>query len=151
MHAVIGVLMGLNLFELLMIIMLVAFFPDRVIRDRFRGGVDLVRIMLTYNPHNERHTKAAALVLANDIDNQVTLSPYKTTELVSVSREPDGKSETGPNGVDLLFQNLRLLSVLAFVLWIPGVKTILARLLFSDDDSFKIGSDLKQPTTPAAR
>ena len=38
MHAAIGVLMGLNLFELLMIVMLLAFLPDRVIRDRFRGG-----------------------------------------------------------------------------------------------------------------
>ena len=37
MHAVIGVLMGLNLFELLMIVMLLAFLPDRVVRDRFRG------------------------------------------------------------------------------------------------------------------
>ncbi len=40
MHAVIGVLMGLNLFELLMIVMLLAFLPDRVIRDRFRGGLE---------------------------------------------------------------------------------------------------------------
>ena len=37
MHSVIAVMMGLNLFELLMIVMLVAFFPDRCIRDRFRA------------------------------------------------------------------------------------------------------------------
>ena len=43
MHAIIAVLMGLNLFELLMLVMLLAFLPDRVIRDRFRGSLDLTK------------------------------------------------------------------------------------------------------------
>ena len=151
MHAVIGILMGLNLFELLMIVMLLAFFPDRVIRDRFRGGVDLVRLMLAYNPQNQQHAKAAALVLAADIDNQVALNPDRNAEHVSVATEPDGKSETGTSGVSLLFQNLRMLPVLSFVLWIPGIKSALARVLFSETDSVKSGSNSKQPTTPMVR
>ena len=50
MHAVIGVLMGLNLFELLMIVMLLAFLPDRVIRDRFRAPWDLAKLSLRSTP-----------------------------------------------------------------------------------------------------
>ena len=49
MHAAIGVLMGLNLFELLMMVMLVAFLPDGVIRDRFRGGADLAKLAFAFN------------------------------------------------------------------------------------------------------
>ena len=75
MHAVIGVLMGLNLFELLMIVMLLAFLPDRVIRDRFRGRKDLPRLTLGFNPQVGVQARAAALALAVDIDNQIALSP----------------------------------------------------------------------------
>ena len=130
MHAVIGVLMGLNLFELLMIIMLIAFFPDRVIRDRFRGGLNLVRLILTFNPANQKHTQATAFAVAVDIDNQLTPHPDKNASVVSVSDADGNHMETGQGAVLSLFQHLRLTSVLGFVLWVPGIKALLANRLF---------------------
>jgi len=131
MHAVIGVLMGLNLFELLMIVMLIAFFPDRVIRDRFRGGLDLMRLVLTYNPQNQKHAQVVALAVAADIDNQIAFEADKNAAVVSVSPGTDGKSpETGQSALLSLFQHLRLTSVLGFVLWVPGIKALLTNRLF---------------------
>jgi hypothetical protein len=151
MHAVIGVLMGLNLFELMMIVMLIAFFPDRVIRDRFRGGVDLVRLVLTFNPQNQRHAQAAALSLATDIDNQITLNADKNAAVVTVTAGPDGKQATGQSGLVSLFRNGRLLSVLGCVLWIPGMKSLLAKRLLPSTETATIGSGFKPPSTPASR
>jgi hypothetical protein len=151
MHAVIGVLMGLNLFELMMIVMLIAFFPDRVIRDRFRGGLDLARLVLTFNPQNQRHAQAAALALAADIDNQIVLNADKTATMVAVTPGFDGKPTTGQNGLVSLFRNSRLLSVLMFVLWIPGMKTLLAKRLFPSTEAAKIGTGFKPPSAAASR
>jgi hypothetical protein len=141
MHAVIGVLMGLNLFELLMIIMLIAFFPDRVIRDRFRGGLDLVRIALNFNPQNAKQARAAALAAAVDVDNQITLNADKKAAEVSVTAATDEKADdwkvtdakgaTGQTALLTLFKNLRLTSWLGFVLWVPGMKAFLAKRLLT--------------------
>jgi hypothetical protein len=131
MHAVIGVLMGLNLFELLMIVMLIAFFPDRVIRDRFRGAANLARLVFTFNPQNQKHARAAALAVATDIDNQITLNADKNASVVSVSPGSNGnQSDMGQGAVRSLFQHLRLTSLMGFVLWIPGIKALLATRLF---------------------
>jgi hypothetical protein len=129
MHAAIGVLMGLNLFELLMIIMLVAFFPDRVIRDRFRGGPGLPRLALTYNPKTAGHARAAALALAGDTDNQITLAPDPSASAVAL-HDTDNAPVTGPDGVKTLFKRVRFLSIVGFVLWIPGMRSLLAKYLF---------------------
>jgi hypothetical protein len=136
MHAVIGVLMGLNLFELLMIVMLIAFFPDRVIRDRFRGGVNLVRLVLTFNPQNQKHAQVAALAVAADVDNQIAINADKNASVVSVSSDSNGKlQETGQSALISLFQRLRLTSLLGFVLWVPGIKALLANRLFPTSKS----------------
>ncbi len=126
MHAGIGVLMGLNLFELLMMVMLVAFLPCGVIRDRLRGGPDLSKLAFAFAPASAR---AAALVAAVDTESQVVLTP-DAASAVSAVTDPDGKKHTGPDGVAALFRSVRLLSVLSFVLWVPGVKGLLAKRLF---------------------
>lgn len=128
MHAGIGVLMGLNLFELLMMVMLVAFLPCGVIRDRLRGGPDLAKLTFTFAPASAR---AAALVTAVDTEAQVALAPDAAAAAAGpVVTAPDGKAHTGPDGVAALFRSVRLLSVLGFVLWVPGVKGLLAKRLF---------------------
>ncbi|MBN9121717.1 MAG: hypothetical protein J0I06_21690, partial [Planctomycetes bacterium] len=128
MHAVIGVMMGLNLFELLMIIMLVAFMPDGVIRDRLRGGLDLAKLAFAFGP-SAPSARAAALVVAVDTDSQVTLAPDPALAVPSLT-VPDGKKLTGPEGVTALFRSVRLLSLVSFVLWVPGVRGLLAKWLF---------------------
>jgi hypothetical protein len=103
LHAGIGILMGLNLFELLMMTMLLVFFPAGVIRDRFRGP-GTPKVPYGYDPADPAQARAAAVVAAADVDGQVVFEPKKP--------QPSAKS---------LFDSLRLLSVMKFVQWIPGL------------------------------
>jgi hypothetical protein len=147
MHAAIGVLMGLNLFELLMVVMLLAFLPDRVIRDRFRGGTDLKKLTMTFNPQSAAHARAAALALSADIDNQVVLTPASSATAVTIPG-PEKNPVGGANGVATYFREVRLPAILRFVLWVPGVRGLLSRLLFPD------GNESRRDTkagTPAGR
>ena len=147
MHAAIGVLMGLNLFELLMIVMLLAFFPDRVIRDRFRGGPDLAKLALTFNPQYADHARAAALAVGTDIDNQIALVP--TTNATSVALiDPDKASHSGTDGVAAYFKHVRLPALLRFLLWVPGLRGLLAAALFPKKSEST--RDVKSPA-PATR
>ena len=128
MHAAIGVLMGLNLFELLMMVMLIAFLPDGVIRDRFRGA-GLAKLAFAFNPASASSTRAAALAVAADTDGQVTLAPDAAQATPAVAGAA-GERLTGAAGVSALFRSVRLLSLFAFVLWVPKVKSLLAKRLF---------------------
>jgi hypothetical protein len=152
MHAVIGVLMGLNLFELLMIVMLLAFLPDRVIRDRFRGRKDLPRLTLAFNPQAGEQARAVALALAVDVDNQISLSPSSTATAVTLT-DAEKKAATGSAGVASLFRKVRLPSIMAFLLWIPGMSGLAARYLFPLDGgaSRDSKSSVAATRTPAPR
>jgi len=147
MHAAIGILMGLNLFELLMIVMLLAFLPDRVIRDRFRGGTDLARLALTFNPAHESHARAAALAVGADVDNQITLVPSSTATVVALT-DPDKKSLTGADGLTAYFKHVRLPAILRFLLWIPGLHSLLAAFFFPRGP---VPTRDAKSTAPAAR
>src|SRR5438067_7724664 len=81
LHAGIGILMGLNLFELLMMTMLLAYIPGAVIRERLRGGSGLPRLGLGFDPAYEGAARAAAVVAAVDTDAQVAFEPRKGARL----------------------------------------------------------------------
>ena len=152
MHAAIGVLMGLNLFELLMIVMILAYLPDRVVRDRFRGGTDLAKLTLTFNPQAADHACAAALAVGADIDNQIALAPNKDATLVTIAG-PDLKPIGGSDGVAAYFKHVRLPAIFRFLLWVPGLRGLLAAVLFPKKSEYT--RDVKSPAsvtrTPAAR
>ena len=152
MHAVIGVMMGLNLFELLMIVMLLAFLPDRVIRDRFRGRKDLPQLTLGFNPQRAEQARAAALALAVDVDNQITLTPSSTANAVTLT-DAEKNAATGPDGVASLFKQVRLPAMLAFLLWVPGMRSLAARYFFPRDGgaSRESRSNIAAPCARAAR
>lgn len=143
MHAFIAVLMGLNIFELLMIIMLLAFLPDQVIRDRLRGGSELPKLRLAFGSGSATATRAAALAVAADADNQLALAPEPGAG-EPVLTDPQGAPRTGPDGVTALFKSLRLLAPVSFVLLVPGVRGWLARKLFPAPAA------APQPPAPAA-
>jgi hypothetical protein len=128
LHAGIGVLMGLNIFELLMMTMLLVFFPPGVIRDRLRGGPGLPKLGFGFDASDPKQARAAAVVAAADIDGQVTETPTRGRERPAVTAT-GGKALQGAEAVSALFANLRLLRVLRFVLFIPGVSGLLARLI----------------------
>ncbi len=148
MHAAIGVLMGLNLFELFMMVMLLAFLPDGVIRDRLRGGADLAKLAFAFAPSSAASSRAAALVAAADTDGQVTLAAESALAVPAVT-DPAGKRLTGPDGVTAVFRSVRLLSVFAFVLWVPGAKGLFAKWLFPAPASAAPPAAPK-PSAPAA-
>jgi hypothetical protein len=126
LHAGIGVLMGLNLFELLMMVMLLAFMPAGVIRDRLRGGPGLPRLWFGFDPGAPGQARAAALVAAADADAQVTLEPAKGTEQPAV-RTADRRLLTGVAAAGALFGTLRLLRFARHLLWVPGVAGLAGR------------------------
>lgn len=103
LHAGIGVLMGLNLFELMMMTMLLAYLPPGVIRDRLRGSGE-PKLNYGFDASDPQQARAAALVAAVDVDSQVIFQPGQAAE------QPNVKS---------LFGSLRLLNVVSFLLWIP--------------------------------
>ena len=152
MHAAIGVLMGLNLFELLMIVMLLAFLPDRVVRDRFRGGADLAKLTLTFNPQQVSHTRAAALAIGGDVDNQIALVPNSTATLVTLT-DPDKKSLSGSDGLAAYFKHVRLPAIFRFLLWVPGLRSLLAVCLFpkGTEPVRDVKSTVPPARTPAPR
>ncbi|HEX4610249.1 MAG TPA: hypothetical protein VH092_18805 [Urbifossiella sp.] len=125
LHAGIGVLMGLNLFELLMMVMMLVFMPVGVIRDRLRGGPGLPRLGFGFDPGNPAHARAAALVAAADADGQVTLDGTKGVDQPAV-RTADKSTLTGPAAAGGLFDTLRLLRLVRYALVLPGVAGLAA-------------------------
>jgi hypothetical protein len=128
MHAIIGVLMGLNVFELLMMVMLVAFLKDGVIRDRFRGGANLAKVGFAFDPARPEQQRAAALATAADTDGQLVLKPEPGIAAPTVTA-PGGEKLSGSDGTRALFRNLRFLGLLPFLL-LPGVKGWITKRLF---------------------
>jgi hypothetical protein len=127
LHAAIGILMGLVLFELFMMVMLLAFIPPRVFREQLRGKPD-PKLTLAANTADPPGQRTAAAVAALDVEGQVALAAKKTgpAELRAAGGEP----ATNGEAVSLLFSKLRLLRPLRFALWVPGVRGLLARRLF---------------------
>jgi hypothetical protein len=130
MHAIIAVLMGLNLFELLMIVMLLAFLPDRVIRDRFRGGPDLPRFRWCFHPQRDAECRAAAWIAAVDVDNQVRLQPVSADQKTPYLLPGEGETLRDRQAVYVLLSSLRLAPVLRPLCWIPPMRGWITRLLF---------------------
>jgi hypothetical protein len=131
MHALIAVLMGLNLFELLMIVMLLAFLPDRVIGDRFRGGPELPRFRWCFDKRHEAQCRATAWIAAIDVDNQVRFQEVSTTQPPTPYLLcADGKVWRQEQAVRLLASSLRLSPILKPLTWLPGVKGWWTRIMF---------------------
>lgn len=149
MHAMIAVMMGLNLFELLMVVMVLAFVPDGVIRDRLRGGANLVKLAFAFNPASTVSARAAALAVATDTDAQVSLVPESSLVTPTVTN-PEGKKLSGTDGVSTLFRSVRLLAPFRFVLWIPGVSGLFARFLFPAPKPPIAPPPVTRPPAPAA-
>ena len=64
--------------------------------------------------------------------------------------DPDRKKLTGPDGVTALFRSLRLLRLSSFVLWVPGVRGLLAKVLFPSPVSAPPPTAPKPPAPAAA-
>jgi hypothetical protein len=133
LHAGIGVLMGLNLFELLMMTMLLAFLQPGVIRDRLKG-LGVPKLDYGFDAANEKQVRSAALVAAVDVDNQVNFEPGKKFE------QPDAST---------LFSTLRLLGLFRILLFVPGLSSKLSQW-FSPAAAARRTTPKSGPPAPAA-
>ena len=145
LHAGIGILMGLNLFELLMMVMMLVYLPPGVIRDRLRGPKDLKKLGYRFNPGDPTQARAAALVVAADVDGQLAVEPRTTDRPALVEA---GSPVTGLGATTGLLADLRLLRLVRFVAWIPGVSGVLTRVLFPGPRT-PPGSGTPRPQAPA--
>lgn len=146
LHAGIGVLMGLNLFELLMMTMLLVFLPPGVIRDRLRGGPGLPRFAFAFDAADPKQARAAAAVAAADVDAQVAVEPGRGKALPALTAA--GATSSGSAAVGTLFGGLRLLRTVRWLLFVPGVSGAVTRLLFPGPKPAP--SPVNGPRTPAA-
>ena len=133
LHAGIGVLMGLNLFELLMMTMLLVYLPPGVIRDRLRG-TGLPKLAYGFDSSDTSQARAAAVVAAADVDGQVIFEPGRKAE------QPTVKT---------LFSTLRFLGVFRFLQWVPGVSGLLAKWFAPAAEADNTRTPRSGPPTPA--
>lgn len=129
LHAFIAMLMGLYIFELLMMVMLLSYFPVGAIRDRLKGGPDLKKYTFAFNANDARSCRAAAVVAGVDESDQVTLEA-KPGLVAPTAALAGAQGVTGVAGVASLFAGVRLLRPLRVLLFVPGAKALLAKLLF---------------------
>lgn len=122
LHAGIGILMGLTMFELLMMVMLLAYMPPGVIRDRLRGGPGLPKLRFGFDPAVPAQARAAALVSAADADGQVSLEPAAGVAQPTVRGAAE--SRTGAAAAGELFGTLRLLRFARHLLKLPGASGV---------------------------
>ncbi|QDU19690.1 HTTM domain-containing protein [Urbifossiella limnaea] len=125
LHAGIGILMGLTMFELLMMVMLLAYLPAGVIRDRLRGGPGLPRLAFGFDPAVPAQARAAALVCAADADAQVSLEPSAGVGQPVV--KAGGVAQTGAAAAGAVFGSVRLLRWARHLLKLPGVGGLAGR------------------------
>jgi len=125
LHAGIGILMGLTMFELLMMVMLLVFLPAGVIRDRLKGGSGLARLRFGFDPAVPAQARAAALVAAADADGQVLLEPSAGVGQPTVRGA--GEAQTGAAAAGELFGSLRLLRFGRHLLKLPGASALAGR------------------------
>jgi len=109
---------------------LLAFLPDRVIRDRFRGGSDLPRFRWCFHLPRDAECRAAAWIAAVDVDNQVRLQPVSAEQKTPYLLRDHGEMLREQEAVQVLASSLRLAPLLVPLLWLPGLRGWLTRRLF---------------------
>ena len=133
LHAAIGILMGLNLFELFMMAMLLAFIPSSVIRSRLTPKLDPEKLRFAFNPADPHSQRAAAIVAGVDADCQVELEQIKDAPAPSFASH-GVPPQTGAPALAELFARVRMLRLVRPVLWVPGVSGLLVRIFFPNRD-----------------
>ncbi len=130
LHAGIGVLMGLNLFELMMMAMLLAYIPGGVIREWIRGKVGGKPLGFRFDGRSAGGGRAAAAVAAADLDGVVRFDPAGEIAAAPVLTVADGTPAAREAAFGTLAGSLRLLRGLWLILLLPGLRGWLTRVMF---------------------
>ena len=124
-------MMGLNLFELLMIVMFLAFLPDRVIRDRFPGPERLALAYSGFQPARGEQARPRRWPWRS-----ISITRLLYTQIDSECRHANGcgkESRDWPRWRFVATGAVRCPAILAFLLWVPGVRGLAARYFFPRD------------------
>jgi hypothetical protein len=125
LHLSILLLMGLGTFSLIMMTLVASFIPPeaapRLVRALLRGPA---RFRLRYHPGSARQVRAAAVVHAIDVGEQVALEcptagPGPSGRLALLDEQ--GKVFTGYPLFERLVRGVRAFWAVAWVTWVPGV------------------------------
>jgi hypothetical protein len=115
-HFGISLSMGLNIFGLFMMTLLLSYLPGCAIRSQLRGGSNLARLTVAFDPKREEHLRAAANTAAADLDGQVTFEPGegKNYTLTIGGTPADPASGT--------MSSLTLTRAFGWLRFVPGVR-----------------------------
>jgi hypothetical protein len=124
LHMGIAIFMGLNIFGLLMLALLLSYIPGAAISSQLFGSTPRSKLTIRVNAAREADTRAAAMALAVDTENQVEVASTHDSFAVAV----DQKTATGRDATSLLFSTLSALKSFGWLKWIPGVSRRLSAM-----------------------
>jgi hypothetical protein len=126
LHAGIAIIMGLTCFQLLMLALIMCFFPASVVRSRlfWEPGTG-PKMTLRYNGRNPVHGRLVTFLRAFDLTGQIACrdEPGKVNavELIGV----DGRVHTGYDIVEHAFAHLLFVRTIRWLLYVPGVPQLI--------------------------
>ncbi|MCE9534545.1 MAG: hypothetical protein K8T89_25995 [Planctomycetes bacterium] len=140
LHTGIAWIMGLTCFGLLMMTLLLSYFPASVIRERLLWPTGSgTKMTLRFNSRSKRQLRLASLLRSLDLTGQITWQDEAATATNAVPPRLLGSGGQPVNGDGVLPAALKTLVLgrnLAWMLWVPGV-SILLRSLLSEQEGTK--------------
>lgn len=120
LHAGIAIMMGLTVFAMYMFSMLLAYFPAKLIRERFGIGPDAgTDFTVQYDPTNASALRKAAWLKALDLGNRGKFVPTDGAGAIVKLTDGDGVTWEGQKAFSNAFKVLPILRSLAWVRLIP--------------------------------
>ena len=129
LHAGIAIIMGLTCFQLLMMVMLLAYLPAAVIRNRlvWEAGAG-PKMSLRYDGKNSGHMRLVAFLRAFDLTGQIAChdeagksNAHHAIELIGA----DGRTHSGDAIVQHALANLVFARAIRWLFYVPGVMLLI--------------------------
>ncbi len=130
LHTGIAWVMGLTCFGLLMMTLLLCYFPASVIRERLTWSRGTgTKLTMRVNSKNRRHQRALSFLRALDLTGQITVQEFTAKETADETPAqlmgPDGRSHSGYDLIKYGLNTLVFGQAIGWMLWIPGVSLLL--------------------------
>jgi hypothetical protein len=132
LHSSIAWLMGLTCFGLLMMTLLLSYFPAAVLRERvtWKPGSG-AKLTLRYNGRNPRHGNAVGFLRMFDLAGQISFqdeSSTKSEEDMPIALvDEDGRVTTGDEIITHAAKTLVFMRLVRWMFWVPGVAYLVRR------------------------
>jgi hypothetical protein len=125
LHTGISACMGLSVFSLLMMTLLLAYFPPLIVRERLASGnAGLPRLRLTYDRRDPQQLRRVARWRALDVADQIEFFEATPADqdapTVPLTLVVNGQTVSGPAVTKQLMRSLRLTRSFAWLTYLPG-------------------------------